>query len=312
MNALAMALAMLGATDPGGASDMAERCRIKEDPSGTSLLVAAHYEAKTHSTAWLGEPDETTGAVDVRLDPGGPVHLVLMTYRPIVYRFSGHVRRVRRLTLMSHEGAGAVGVPGPLVSFLPRCLSYDEGKEADGLAAAMARLAGRTPAAVTTSYGLWRLAIGRGIDRLERKDRPGWSYMPGPETQRLLRYRPGGVARIDPAAVVTNVRVGTYEVLPQEAGLRELIGSGALVRATVADAEAWEAAARARGATVAPRPDIAHESAYRVIRPIRIPAGLCGAHQVAFYARSPEYLRGGPCHSSAFFDDGTDLDSFRR
>lgn len=309
MTALAIALALLGATGSGAQGEPAERCRIRQDPPATRLIAAAHYEAETHSTVWVGDPDEMTGVIDVRLDRGGPVHLVLMTFRPVVYRFSGQIGRVRRLTLISRKGSGAVGIPRHRVSFLPRCLSYTG--EADGFARAVAALFGRTPDAVTTAYGLWRLRVGHGIDGLEREDRPGWSYVPGPEAQRLMRYAPGGIARIDPLALVTDAPVGPYETLPQEAGLRQLLASGALVRATVADAQAWEAAARARGAKAARQPDIAHRRAYRAVRPIRIPAGLCGAHGVAFYAPSPRYLRGSPCHSTLFFDDGTDSLDYR-
>jgi hypothetical protein len=304
-----MALALLGGTN---SSDPAERCRIKEDPAGTRLMVAAHYEAETHSTAWLGDRDQMTGVIDVRLDRGDPIHLVLMTFRPIVYRFSGQVGRVRRLTLMSLDGAGAVGVPRHLVSFLPRCLNVREHKEeVEGFAEEVARLFGRRPHSIATSYALWRLQIGSRIEQLERKDRPPWSRTPGPETQRLLRWTPGGIARIDPAAVVTDVARGDYEVLPQEAGLRQLIASGAIVRATVAHAEAWEAAAGARGSKPIARPDIGYQQSYRVVRPIRIPAGLCGAHSADFYIPSLEYARGARCHSRLYLDDGTDLGTYR-
>ena len=46
----------------------------------------------------------------------------------------------------------------------------------------------------------------------------------------LRRFSPGGVIEIDPAKVVSPVPVASYDVLPQQAGLLQLMRSGALTQ----------------------------------------------------------------------------------
>ncbi|MGB5560000.1 MAG: hypothetical protein WBN04_18555 [Paracoccaceae bacterium] len=73
----------------------------------------------------------------------------------------------------------------------------------------------------------------------------------------LRRFHPGGVTDVDPADVVASGIVERYEVMPQEAGLLQLIEDGLLV--PVGD------------------------NTYRVVSSIpRFPIGLSGAHQVRF------------------------------
>ena len=99
----------------------------------------------------------------------------------------------------------------------------------------------------------------------------------GPSRARdeLYWYFPGGVIDIDPKTVVANVPVAAYEVLPSEAGLAQLVASGALTRNSSGE--------------------------YVVHRKIRFPAGLYGAHSVTFVIR-----RGTPVsrrRSSSFLRD---------
>ena len=77
---------------------------------------------------------------------------------------------------------------------------------------------------------------------------------------------------IDPGKVVANVPVAGYEVLPSEAGLAQLVTSGALTQNNPGE--------------------------YVVQRKTRLPAGLYGAHSVTFVVRKgAPYPEGDPGHS---------------
>ena len=79
----------------------------------------------------------------------------------------------------------------------------------------------------------------------------------------LYFYSPGGLVEIDPKAVVSSLPAQTYEVFPQEAGLVQLLESGALKQNRAGE--------------------------YVVQKKTRLPAGLAGAHSVKFLL-----LRGTP------------------
>jgi Ca2+-binding EF-hand superfamily protein len=88
----------------------------------------------------------------------------------------------------------------------------------------------------------------------------------------LREYNPGGVVSIDPKKVVASVPVEAYAVLPQEAGLAQLIKSGALTE-------------------VSSRELMINEK-------IRFPAGLYGAHSRKFLLRKNVAMpEGNPGHS---------------
>ena len=125
-----------------------------------------------------------------------------------------------------------------------------------------------------------RVRLGDRIEVIEpqRRRRGGAD----PETEELLRFSPGGISRVDSASVVSAVPVAPYRVLPQEAGVRQLVRSGALARTSSGS-----------------------YGSYRVTRAIDMPAGLCGAHSIRLSAPSPDLIRGDACHSQVSFDDGS-------
>jgi hypothetical protein len=94
----------------------------------------------------------------------------------------------------------------------------------------------------------------------------------------LERFNPGGIFQIDASEVVSDTKVETYQVLPQEAGLIQLIHEGALV----ADGS----------------------QSFQIVKKIRYPAGLYGAHRVKFVLRKgvpqPD---GNPGHSCVFSEE---------
>ena len=277
------------------------RCEGLEAPADLPLYVVGFYDAATLSTTWLGDENKETQVVDVDVEPGPAIHLVITSYGRIIYRFAGATSRIARLTLMSHHVSGATGIPAERIGFWEHCLSYGQTDEAN----VRRVFAGRSAAAMSNGHELQRIRIGEDIALSEGAN----VQFSGTdeETDRLYHYHPGGISRVDPRAVAISVAVGAYRVLPQEAGVRQLVMNGALVPTTEVDVRRWETAARARGTANAPAPRRGGPSygAYRVTRPTRIPAGLCGAHLIEVYAPSPTYIAGDPCHSTIFFDGGS-------
>jgi hypothetical protein len=88
----------------------------------------------------------------------------------------------------------------------------------------------------------------------------------------LKRYSPGGVIAIDPGRVVASLPVERYEVLPEEAGLVQLLEARKLAQNRTGE--------------------------YLIKKKIRFPADLYGAHAVRFLLlRGVEPPDGDPGHS---------------
>lgn len=267
-------------------------CSGLRAPTALPLFVLGHYEGATLSTAWLGDEDEEAHVVDIEVDEGEPIHFVVSAYGRTIYRFSGATERIARLTLMNRQGAGAVGIPAPRIAFTPECLPEeafrptDDGRERDPDPLVRA-LYGRSAKATAGHYDILRVRL---TDRIEVTAAPHVSTAGAdPETQELHRFSSGGISRVDAASVVSAVPVAPYRVLPQEAGVRQLVMSGALERTPAA-----------------------HYGHYRVVRPIRMPAGLCGAHSIHLSAPNPTYISGDPCHSTIRYANGSESSPFSR
>ncbi len=95
----------------------------------------------------------------------------------------------------------------------------------------------------------------------------------------LYRYYPDGIETIRPQDVVASGKAETYDVLPQEAGLLQLMKSGAL--------------------------SLLRDGAYSIDKPIaRFPAGLTGAHSVKFVLRRGVPVpAGSPGHSPVLMEE---------
>src|SRR5262249_32059899 len=101
---------------------------------------------------------------------------------------------------------------------------------------------------------------------------------PSRAKDEMYRFSPGGVIEIDPKTVVGSQPAASYEVLPQQAGLVQLLASGALTQNSVGE--------------------------YIVRQKIRFPAGLAGAHSVTFLImKGTPYPEGDPGHSCVVVEE---------
>lgn len=190
------------------------------------------------------------------------------------------------------KGAGVAGVARDVVTFASSntCFIPEHKGTETRLKISKARISQRIGAGVDVlamGYTLGRVALPsgnfeggkkpkRGITingqefkvtphgRLEPVEPPLIPELRGlstpPEQQilsNLKRFHPFGVIAVDPSHVISPTPVKSYDVLPQQAGLLQLLKEGAL--------------------------DITSDNYYVIKKPIpRFPAGLSGAHSVKF------------------------------
>lgn len=265
---------------PGG-------CVIPSAGPDAKVVMFGVYESQAISSVAVGSQGGQTGVIDVEIEPGGePLYIVLASYDPMVWRIRGATDRVAKLALTSHSrrpngmpDVAVSGVPADRVAAIhgracPDYFHAPGSSQAQRLADALHRSIGRLPSVTAGRYDISavRLPSGMGavMDNLPSPPPP-----PGfdPRTWReALRFSPGGVVRLDPAELTGPAPREPYEVLPEQAGLAQLVGSGALER---------------RGDT------------FVIKRAIpRYPAGLAGAHSVRFeIAEGVSRPSGTPGHS---------------
>jgi len=284
-------------------------CEMPKASDKAKVIVLSSYETESLSSAALGSQDNVTHAGRIVVEPGAePLYVVVVSYSPTIWQISGAVERVERLVLAS-SGADGPGVARPLVGatgvaqdrvtfFSKRtCLSYfTETPTSASLqtVGAVRGASGKEPVTVAAKYsiGSFRVPSGTIESAREKKDSApliiektqGTLKIVGDASNVILhagasrakddlaRYSPGGVVDIDPKTVVGSYPAIAYQVLPQEAGLVQLLSSGAMSQNSLGE--------------------------YIVRQKIRFPAGLAGAHGVTFLLmKGVPYPDGDPGHS---------------
>lgn len=303
------------ATRRRAAAEARAGCTLPKASDRAKVVLLSAYEADGLSTTTIGSQDVGTGTGTVTVEPGdGPVYIVIAAFRPVIWRFSGAVERIERVALgavmtgpassapTAKSLAGATGVPAERITFLPRtdCLGYftetPSGKAAT-VAALVRRETGKEPV-VAGRYGVAGFAVPSGEIRTSgRADRPmlvisklqGMLKVEGGANvvveagasdlaSEIARFYPGGLVEIDPAIVTASEQPARYEVLPNQAGLLQLLQRGALVR---------------------------NKGGEFIIREkIRFPAELNGAHSARFLlARGVPLPDGSPGHSCVIVEE---------
>lgn len=305
-------------------------CDFPKPEATDFLTVIGAYEGSAIPTVTVTGQDESSSLADVEIRPGrNPVYLVLSSATPLIWRITGDTARVRQVIAFHAKSAGVTGVPARIVRFsrgascsLP--FNFYDGRKLETDVPVLAMF-GRRPDGIGADYGLYRAIVhnaGVTIDRsrirsgedvLILANHPREPVFPhsggdGPSTleQEFDKLFPAGIANIEPDEVVASGPVERYEVLPMTAGALQLERSGALIPATASDVRRWKDRAIISGHVRADQiTDLDFNSAYRATRPIRIPAGLCGGYLMTFFIPSRDYVKGDPCHSNIYVDDGT-------
>ena len=234
-------------------------CPVPLPPKGAKVLVFSAYEGNSISSAWVGGPDQETNLIDVTIERGKePLYLVLISYELMIWRLSGDTGRVARTVVNSHQAAvpgtslegpgssrkaeqaenrvaasGVMGLPAEKVTIVrPDCWRYftKPGELDAGLALALVqRSLGQKPDAVIASYSLQNVNLPSAKVVLAERDIAPVPKGFDPKMWReAIRFWPGGLVQVDPKKVVAQSPVATYEVLPSQMGLSQLIGAGAI------------------------------------------------------------------------------------
>lgn len=276
-------------------------CSLPPIPRGSRFLFAGFYEGQALSTVTVAGQDEETFVAELEIESGTqPITLVLSAYGAMVYRFSGDTERIARAIVLHRGGAGVSGLPATKVSFASAAacqLPYDLNEQPDEQVEQVLRARfGRGADWRGGIYDLYHASVGP--DGMRFAEASAGSNATEPMVAELYRFHPAGVTGIERDSVVASGIAEDYLVLPQEAGLVQLLRARAIRPSSGAELAA--AGGRPPGGG----------DVFRVLRPIRIPPGLCGAHSVAFVAPDPSFVTGDRCHSTIAFlnGGGTNLD----
>jgi Ca2+-binding EF-hand superfamily protein len=292
-------------------------CDMPAASEKAKVFLFGGYQTDALSSVTLGSQDSVIHAGRVIVEPGSdPLYVVISTYSPTIWQFSGAVERIERVVMSSSRTGpdsgdpqrpslvGATGIPPERVSFFSRsnCLSYFyENPSSASLqtVATIRNATGKQPESVAAKYSVSSFAVPSGkIESLQDQRQPllviqksqgtlnlagnasNVIIQGGPSRARddMNRFFPGGVIEIDPKTVVGSAPAAAYEVLPSQAGLVQLLSTGALTQNSAGE--------------------------YIVRNKIRFPAGLAGAHSVTFLVmKGAPYPDGDPGHSCVVVED---------
>lgn len=292
-------------------------CAMPKASDAAKVVLLSAYQTDALSSVTIGSQDNEIHAGRVVVEPGSePLYVVIPTYDPTIWQFSGAVERVERLVMTSAQTGpkggdvrqpslvGATGIPRDRIAWLSRsnCLSYfTEAPSSASLqdAAFVNNAVGKAPETVATTYSVASFSIPSGkIETLrDQSQRPlviqksqgtlniignlsSVIVQAGPSRARdeMERFYPGGAIEIDPNAVIASQPAAPYEVLPSQAGLVQLLARGLLTQNRAGE--------------------------YIVREKIRFPARLTGAHSATFLImRGAPYPDGDPGHSCVIAEE---------
>jgi hypothetical protein len=281
------------------------------------VVVLSGYQTDALSSVTLGSQDSVVHAGRVIVEPGSePLYVVISTYSPTIWQFSGAVERIERLVMTSSRTGpnsgdaqqaslvGATGIASERISFFSRsnCLRYfSETPSSSSLqtVATIRNATGKPPEVIATKYSVSSFSVPSGkIETMgDQRQRPlviqksqgtlnivgnlgNVIVQAGPSRARdeMFQFFPGGVIDIDPKVVVASVPAAAYEVLPSQAGLVQLLSTGAVTQNSSGE--------------------------YIVRQKIRFPAGLAGGHSVTFLVmKGAPYPDGDPAHSCVIMEE---------
>jgi len=287
-------------------------CKAPKAAKEAQVIVVGAYEGSSVPSVTIAGQDKETSTSKITIEEGKKsIYLVVTSYTPMIWRLNGATNRISHMLISGR--AGITGVSKDRVSFLSArdCLKYFYklgGIKETEAKVQVETLTGRKPTSIVGQYTLHELRLPSGDHTRAKKDRnkpiltiiksdtvlgvtnDGKSRavkvieksVPNDSLKRnILRFNPGGIITINAKSVVSDAQVADYEVLPQEAGLLQLVTSGAL--------------------------EIISNGQFRVVKKMRYPAGLAGAHGQKFLIKRgvPEPT-GDPGHSCVFSEDKGD------
>lgn len=253
------------------------RCAFPKTDPRQKVYVIAAYEGGTLSNTTVASQDEETETATIDIADGSdPLYLAVSSYTPMIWRITGHVERVASFFGSARGGIGVLGLPKEKVVLTgdQECINRLEKNNVSSQAylGMLASVLGHPIDGILFRYTAFDINLPSDAERIDEDWQAGkktnvdftLNGLPAregveafPKTLSLLRrFSPGGIANIDPKQVVASGAAERYQVLPQEAGLLQLLQDGSLEES---------------GKDYLARKPFA-----------RYPAGMAGAHSVAF------------------------------
>ncbi|SEH11489.1 Ca2+-binding protein, EF-hand superfamily [Sphingopyxis sp. YR583] len=217
-------------------------CPLPPVPAKAQLIVYGG-RAQALSSVAIGDRDTVTGLINVEIEPGStPLYLVLTSHDSTLWRFSGATDRVVHAVLSSVtasagaiSASGALGLPASKLTIsragCPEPLRTMEEYQAGKTRAAVKASLGRTPDLMLAHPQVQQLSLpsGQVVVADERQAKVPLGF----DSERWIlaaRDWEAGVAFVNPRQVVAKAPVEKYLVYPDEVGLSQLIGEGALIK----------------------------------------------------------------------------------
>ena len=281
---------------------MLAACSFPKPLDGQKAMVLKADRGIEIPSVSVAGVDETTWSASIGIEPGTtPLWLMVMANEAMLWRFEGDAARIAQLVVVPSQrndipAAGVMGLPRDKVHFLDtstcRIAHFAANKER--FAAALPDLLGRAPDLLLQADSFYTATLpGGGLEQRAGHaaiiEKP--AAMPDQAWADLRNAGGSRVVPMTPADVVPLDRAESYDVLPQQAGLIQLVAEGALVVKPVSAYISFDIktlAAKRRNGYV-----------YEIAQPIkRFPAGLYGGNAVTFMlARDVPMPSGNPGHS---------------
>jgi EF hand len=284
-------------------------CAMPKASEAAKVVVISGYETEALSSVAIGSQNAPMRTGTIEVEPGkDPIYLVAVLFDPVIWRLKGAVERIEGLVLTTSR---AETVDGRLQDKpLGKCMNSFVEMPSSGAAATLAAISrevGKEAATVAVQYSFSDVSVPsgnmhslRGADAkkvMVIQQSTGGLKVEGssdnvviyaaaqdPETS-LKRYSPGGVETIDPGEVVAPLPVEKYEVLPEEAGLVQLLHEGKIAQNRSGE--------------------------YLIKQKIRFPSGLYGGHGVEFLLlKGVPRPDGDPGHSKVISEETGEAVSF--
>lgn len=266
-------------------------CTFPRPGAAAQIVVVKASGPKTMSPVTLGSTDEIVTVSNLTIEPkGNPLYLVLFADDPVVWRLVGATDRVEAVILGTDEwtrnkqagsprvpATGIVGVDKSKVTFADRnCLAtwHNDPVQVGIVRYRIEQFTGRLPGVVLSESFHANVRIPSGTAGPPIKgDLAVPAGYSAKEWPKAIMFYEGGLARFGAAQVVARANPIPYEVLPNQFGIAQIIGSGAAQRID--------------------------ERTLRLVRPIpNLPAGLAGAHtENILLADDVPLPPGDPLHS---------------
>lgn len=248
-------------------------CAVPQVKSDEKLVLVGAYDGAQISSVTILGQDKSTWAAEAHVKKGkDPLYVMLTSYQPVVWKFTGATSRIRRVVLSSLfeankgvAGSGLTGVEKSKVSFVTgtKCLQhfYKRGGLKEAQAKAKVRdVTGREPDYVLVQRSVTVANLPDGpIEKNVRDNRSGVRIKVrkvGEVDSQKLRVSRSGPMKIDASEVVSQKPAVDYEVLPGRAGLAQLLKDGKI--------------------------EHIDRRTYRIKQKIHVPAGLFGGNGVKF------------------------------